>query len=129
LGAVFIVLVSGVLVAGKGSLTRCLGWPMWRLMGNDLPGWPQAARLLMAGVASALIVAVVIHTWSRRRTRVALPRAAMAVGVLFLAEMVAGVVMLAGGFTIPLLAIYVAAAAALWGLLVVLTVLTGIGPG
>lgn len=127
LGAVFIVLVSGVLVAGRGSLTRCLGWPMWRLAGNDLPGWPQAARLLMAGVASVLIVVVVIHVRSRERKHLPLLRTAAAVGVLFLAEMTAGVLMLVGGFTILLLAIYVAVAAALWGLLVALAVLSGIG--
>ena len=38
LGAIYLVLVSGVLVAGKGSLTRCLGWPMWRAVGGGLTG-------------------------------------------------------------------------------------------
>ena len=126
LGADFIVLVSGVLVAGKGSLTRCLGWPMGRMMSNDLPGWPQAARLLMAVVASVLIIAVVVAAWRAPHRSAAYRTVATAAGVLLLVEIGAGALMLAGGFAISLLAVSVAAAAALWGLLVVLVVWGGL---
>jgi heme a synthase len=127
--AVFVVLVSGVLVAGAGSLTRCLGWPMWGILSNDLPGWPQAARLLVAVSASVLIVAVVVQAWHTQRMHVAQRRVATAAGVLFLVEMAAGVLMLASGFAILLLVIAVAAVAALWGLLVGLVVLRGLRSG
>ncbi len=127
--AVFVVLVSSVLVAGEGSLTRCLGWPMWGIMSNDLPGWPQAARLLVAAAASVLVVAVVVQSRRTPYMRAAQRRAATAAGVLFVVEMAVGVLMMAGGFTILLLAIAVAAAAALWGLLVSLVVLRGLGSG
>jgi cytochrome c oxidase assembly protein subunit 15 len=128
-GATFVVLVSGVLVAGSGSLTRCLGWPMVRFLSNDLPGWPQVARLLMAALASVLSVALVAHAWRTQRRRVAHRIVASAAGVLLLVEIVAGVLMLAGGFTIPLLVLSVAAAAVLWSLLVVLVVWSGTGSG
>jgi heme a synthase len=125
--ATFLVLVSAVLVAGKGSLTRCLGWPLWRTLSYDLPGWPQAVRLLLAGAASVLIVAVVVQVWRTRRGQSALVRTASAAGALFLVEMAAGILVLALGTTILLLAIAAAAAAALWGLLVALVVLSGLG--
>jgi cytochrome c oxidase assembly protein subunit 15 len=128
-GAVFVVLVSGVLVAGAGSLTRCLGWPLWGILSNDLPGWPQVARLLVAAAASVLIVAVVVQAWRTEHANAALRGVAAAAGVLFVVEMAAGVLMLAGGLTMVLLAIAVAAAAALWGLLVGLVVLRGLRPG
>jgi len=103
--------VSGVLVAGKGSLTRCLGWPLARLMGNDLPGWPQPARLFVAAVASVLIAAAVVEAWHSPHRRPAYRIVATAAGVLLLVEIGAGAVILAAGFTIPLSVISVAAAA------------------
>jgi cytochrome c oxidase assembly protein subunit 15 len=125
LGATFVVLVGGVLVAGKGSLTRCLGWPMARFMDYDLPGWPQAARLFMAALAGVLIVALVVDAWRTQHRRAAYRAVATAAGALLLVEIGAGALMLAAGFSIAPLAVSVAAAAALWGLLAALVVLSG----
>ncbi len=126
--AVFIVLVSGVLVADSGSIVRCLGWPLYsgRLVPVDLHGWLQMGRHLIAGVASVLVVAVVVQAWRTQRRQAAILRAATVVGVLFLTETIVGALMLTGGFTVFLLVIYVATAAALWALLVVLVVLAGL---
>jgi cytochrome c oxidase assembly protein subunit 15 len=126
--AVFIVLVSGVLIAKSGSIVRCLGWPLYsiRLIPVDLHGWLQMARFLIAGVASILIVAVVVQAWRTQRRQTAILRTAILVGVLFLAEMMIETLMLLDGFTIVLLVAYVATAAALWAFLVVLVVLAGL---
>lgn len=128
LGAVYLVLVSSVLVAGEGSLTRCLGWPMWRWIAVDAPGWPQPARQLLAGLAGLLIVAVVLMAWRTQRRRTAIVSAATAIGILFLVEMVVGVLMMFGNATAFLLVTYVATAAALWAMLVALSVLAGLAP-
>jgi cytochrome c oxidase assembly protein subunit 15 len=125
LAAVFGVHVSGVLVAGKGSLTRCLGWPMWRVLPDDRSGWGQVARLTLAVAAALLIVAVVIQAW-RTKQGVALRTAATAAAAAFLVEMAVSAAMLAGGTSPLLLVIHVVAATALWALLVVLAVLAGI---
>jgi cytochrome c oxidase assembly protein subunit 15 len=129
LAATFAVLVSGVLVAGSGSLTRCLGWPLARLMDYDLPGWPQAARLIVAALASVLILAVVVGAWHTPRKCPAYRTVATVAGALLLVEIGAGALMLAAGVTIALLAVSVASAAALWALLVVVGVLSGIRSG
>ncbi len=126
LGAVYLVLVSGVLVAGKGSLTRCLGWPMWRTLAMDLPGWPQVVRLLLAGLAGLLIFATLVQAWRKQPRNQAIRVVAAAVGLLFLVEMALGVRLLAGNVAIFMLIIYVAAAAALYAMLVVLAVLAGL---
>jgi cytochrome c oxidase assembly protein subunit 15 len=126
--ATYLVLVSAVLVAGTGSLTRCLGWPLWHVLGGDLPGWPQPARLVAAGVAGVFIAAVVVESWRPRAGHASLRRVATAAGALFLVEMASGVLMLAGGYSIPLLAVAAAAAAALWGLLAAIVVLRGLTP-
>lgn len=126
LGTVFLVLVSSVLVAGKGSLTRCLGWPVLRWVAVDVPGWPQTARLVLAGVAGLSILVVVVQAWRTQRAQTAIPRIATAAGLLFLVEMAIGALMLAGKTTTLLLVAYAATAAALWAVLVILAVLAGL---
>jgi cytochrome c oxidase assembly protein subunit 15 len=126
--AVFVVLVSGVLVAQGGSIVRCLGWPLFtrQFALPDSPGWPHVARRLIAGVTTVLIVAVVVQGWRTQPQTAAIRPVATALGVLFLTEIAVGALMVAQGFALFLLAMYVAAAAALWRLLVVLAVLAGL---
>jgi cytochrome c oxidase assembly protein subunit 15 len=124
----FIVLVSGVLVAESGSIVRCLGWPLYsgRLAAVDLRGGLQIARQLIAGLVSLSIVAVVVQAWRTQRGQTAILRVATVVGILFLAEMTVGVFMLTRGSTLFLLAAYAAMTVAVWSLFVVLTVLAGL---
>ncbi len=127
-GIVFFVLVSGVLVAESGSLTRCLGWPLYNesLALVDVRGWLQVARRLSGGVAGLLIFVSVVQAWSTQRKQTPILRTATIVGVLFLLEITAGVFILTGGRTTFLLVTYVAAATALWAMLVVLVVVAGL---
>ena len=127
-GAVFLVLVSAVLVAESGSITRCLGWPLYNesLVLADLRGWLQVARRLIALAAAIFIVAVVARAWRRQRGQAAIVRAAALVGILFLAETTVGVLMLTRGFAPFLLVAYIAEASALWAMLIVLAVLSGL---
>ncbi len=91
--AVFMVLVSGVLVAKSGSLVRCLGWPLYggQLVPVDVHGWLRAARLLLATVAGMLLIAVVVQAWRLQPNNGAVRRAATGLGILFLAEILVGV--------------------------------------
>jgi heme a synthase len=127
-GAVFLVLVSAVLVSENGSLTRCLGWPLYNesMTLGDLRGWLQLARRVIAGVATIQILAIVIQAWRTQHHNNWIRRTATMVGVFFLLEITVGVMMLAGGFAIFLLVMYVAFATALWTSLIVLGVLTGL---
>jgi len=119
-------LVSGVFVAGEGSVTRCLGWPMWGWVVVDRSGWPQTVRLVLAGTASLSIIAVVVQAWRTQRQQKAILSVATAAGLLFLLEMVVGVLLLTGNATAWLLVIYAATAAALWVMVVVLATLVGL---
>jgi cytochrome c oxidase assembly protein subunit 15 len=126
--AVFVVLLSAVLVADEGSLVRCLGWPLVseRWLRGDLRGWLQAARWLLSVVADLLITALVVQAWRAHRRQPAIVRAATAAGVVLLAEILVGLLLPLFGFAVSLLVVYVALAAALWTLLVALVVLTGL---
>jgi cytochrome c oxidase assembly protein subunit 15 len=128
LAMVFIVLVSGVLVADAGSIVRCLGWSLYGggWVPVDSHDWFQMARRLVAGLASILAVAVVVQAWRTQRTQAALLAAATVMGILFLVETTVGALMAMRGFSVTLLVIYVATAAAVWASLVVLVVLAGL---
>jgi heme A synthase len=88
--------------------------------------WLQMTRRLIAGVASILIAAAVVQAWRTQQNHPQVRRIATATGVVALIETLVGALMLARGPTTPLLVVYTAAAAALWGLLVILVILTGL---
>ena len=127
LTAIFVVLVSGVIVDGD-SIARCLGWPLpfVRSLPVDLRGWLQLSRRLFAGVASIPLILVVWQAWRTQRARAAILRGATMLGVFFLAEISIGAFMLMRGSNLLMLGIYVALAAALWASSVVLVVLAGL---
>jgi len=126
LGATFVLYVSGILVAGKGSLTRCVGWPFWRLLPDDVAGWPQMARLGLAAVTALLIATLVVRVLRTHPLSAAQRLAATLGGLAFLLEMVVGVIMLTSGSTMLLLMTYVAAGTVLFAALVVLAALVGL---
>jgi cytochrome c oxidase assembly protein subunit 15 len=130
-GAVFLVLVSGVLVAGEGSATRCLGWPLLveRLLLIDSQGWLQLARQVVAAVAGLLVIIEVALALRSPRQPPGIVRAATAAGILFLIEVALGALMALGGLNVYLLVIYVVVAAALWAVLVTLALLAGLEAG
>jgi heme A synthase len=125
---VFVVLVSGVLVAADGTLEGCLGWPQ----GSDglpppgLDAWPQIGRWTLAILASILIVAAVLQAWRTRRTQKAVLITATILGALWLAESVLGAILTIGGRAIGPLVLHVATAATLWAMVVLLAVLAGL---
>lgn len=121
LGSVYAVYISGVLVAGSGSLTRCVGWPLWQILPDDRPGWPQVARLALAALAALLVVALVMQTVRTDRDR-GLQRTALYAGLAFLAEAGITALLMWIGTSSALLVLHVAAAAVLWALLVSVTV-------
>lgn len=125
--AVFVVLVSGVLVATSGSVVRCLSWPLYGgpLELTTARGWLDLARGLLAGATSILTIVVVVQSWHRPG---AIRRTAMVTGVLFLSEVVLGAVLVVAGATVYLQVMYVALAAAFWTSFVVLVVLIGLTP-
>jgi cytochrome c oxidase assembly protein subunit 15 len=126
--AVFIILVSGILVAGTGSTTRCLSWPLYggALISLDPGGWLQTARWFLAAVTTVAIVAVVVQAWRTQRSHAPVLWAASTVGALFLLETILGLVMMASVVPVVVLVIYVATAGALLASLVVLAAVAGL---
>ena len=125
LGAVYAVYVGGVLVAGDGSMTRCLSWPIWRILPDDLGGWPQVARLTVAAIAAFLVVALVVTGLQERGNR-GVRRASIIAAIAFFVEMLVGAIMMTSGASPFLAVVYVAAAVLLWCMLVLIGVAAGL---
>lgn len=88
--AVVLVHLSGVLLAGEGSYTRCMGWPLAPTNGADLASGAQLARFALAMVAAGLVVALAVVG---RRTSPAGPTTALMARVaalLLVAEVLLG---------------------------------------
>jgi heme a synthase len=121
---VYGVFVSGVLVAGKNSITACLGWPVYslHLYQLDTLGIGNSLRLIFSGIGILLIATLLVMIWRSRRERPAVFRRARWVLAAFLLEALVQVLLLIFGFMVPLLVVYTVTAAAFWGLLVALGV-------
>ena len=113
-------------MAGRGSLTRCVGWPFWRLIPDDTAGWPQVVRLALAAITVLLIAWLVVRTLRAWPVHTAQHRTAAVAGLAFLAEMAIGMIMQLSGSTMLLLMAYVAAGTLLYAALVVLAALIGL---
>lgn len=125
--AMFLMLVSGVLVAESGSIARCVGWPLFnREVAPVAPGGLALARELISAVTGLLLVAVVIQAWRRRGNHAATVPVATAMGILFLMEVVIGAIMAINGISGLLTVAYVATAVAAWALIVALAMLAGL---
>jgi heme A synthase len=126
----FIVLVSGVLVADGGSIVRCLGWPLFsnQFIPENVPAWLPVLRHTTGLLATILIFLVILRAWRQRHAELRIWRAAIVVLCSFLAEILIGILLSPVEFEPWLLVAYVVAAAALWTSLVVVTVLAGMDP-
>ena len=101
--------VSGIFAAGPHSYTRCLGWPIWATVSGDLHPWLQDLRLGLAGLGAALVVATAVAAVREERLR----WWGIAIGALFVAEMVLGLVIRTRELNTGVAAAYSVLAAAL----------------
>lgn len=112
---VFIVLVSGVLVAAPGSTVRCLGCvvPSTAADAAGGRGTAQLVRLLLA-VATAVVIALIADRARRGGHDPVLRHAATASGVLLIALMAISALVMTLGKTTPLLVASVVTVVSLW---------------
>jgi protoheme IX farnesyltransferase len=123
----FIVLLSGVFVAGSEATKACTGWPLCngQLFPSDPLGWIHMTHRFIVAAAGALMIVLFVQAWRMQRANTALFPAAVVTTVLFFAQAYVGALKTTHGFPPFLLALHVATAAATWAGMVVLVVLAG----
>ena len=119
-GLTYAVLVSGVLVAGKNSVTGCLGWPLYSPAQFRMDGAGVANLLRLGGsiLAVVLVLGLLVQAWRKRAEHPQLFRAAEWVGAFFLLEALLQGALLLFGLKEGLLVPYTITMAFLWGALV-----------
>jgi protoheme IX farnesyltransferase len=125
--AVFLLLISGIVVAGSQTMSACASWPL--CSGNLIPGslgdWINIIHRLIVAGASVLIGILLLHAWRTQRSQTPILVATTAAGVLFFAQALMGA-KLVNGFPVYLLALHEATAVAVWAVLVVQVVAVGL---
>lgn len=101
--------VTSIFVAGPGSLTRCVSWPVWELIEIDGDAGPQWVRLGLASIAVVVSAFVVVVAMKRPETRVI----GAVVAVLMVVELAMGFTVLRSGADLPTKAVYAATPAAI----------------
>ncbi len=94
-GLVILVHLTGILAAGAGSYTRCMGWPMWRILEADPNTTLQIARLILAVLAFGVIARTIQLATTPVPTPSPLRAHAAVLAALVVAELLVGAVILA----------------------------------
>jgi cytochrome c oxidase assembly protein subunit 15 len=125
---VYLILVSGVLVAGKNSVTGCLGWPIYsgQLAQMDAHNLGEVSRQMVSVIGMVLILCVLVFAWRKKNDYRKIFPLVKWVGLAFLLEMLIQIMILIFGHQVGFLVAYTVTMAALWGLLAALTVRVGL---
>jgi cytochrome c oxidase assembly protein subunit 15 len=86
-GVLMALHVTGIVVAGPGSYTSSVGWPLWQVIESDLHPWLQIVRLVIAGLAAVLVVATAVAV-----TRMGSRAAGVSIAAVLVAELALGAV-------------------------------------
>jgi heme o synthase len=126
--AVLILMVSGALVANIGSPQACTGWPLCngQFPPSTLLAWLQLSHPLVVGLASLLVAAQFLTAWRSQRSQRVVLVFATGVFILFLGEVLIGVLKVTRGFPADLVGLHAATSAGLWTVQVILTVAAGL---
>ncbi|MDO5498651.1 MAG: COX15/CtaA family protein [Propionibacteriaceae bacterium] len=87
------LIVAGKTSLGTGSFTRCLSWPLWKVLEIDRLEGLQVTRMVLAGIAIILIAAAVVKALAVPRLRAA----AITLAVVLIAELGLGLLILSQG--------------------------------
>jgi protoheme IX farnesyltransferase len=129
--AVFVLLVSGGVVAGTGATAACGGFPLCdgRLWPADSLGKVQMVHRMLAMIAGALVLRLAWKAWRTDDVSSGARIAAALSGVLIVVQAVIGALNVSRGYPPLLGGLHVATAAAVWGSVIITAGLAFLHPG
>lgn len=127
LAGIFVVLVSGALVAMTNATYACSGWPLCNgeLIPSHTLGWVHMGHRFVVALMSVHLLMLLRRAWRTQRTQRGILIAATLTVVLYFSQALVGAMKVSTQFPIPLLGLHVASAAAVWAAAVVLWALVG----
>ncbi len=125
---VYLVLVSGVLVAGNNSITGCLGWPVYSssLFKADLHQAVNLIRWTLSLIGILLVISVLVYARRMRTKSDPVYRLAVWAAILFVLEALIQAALLVFDLSVYLLIPYTVTMAVFWSIWVALTVTIGL---
>ncbi len=129
LGVTFVSMVSGVFVTVTGSAQMCAGWPLCE-GGLQIPQnpyeWLHLLHQLIVLLNSVLVAGMLAMGWRTQRFQPAILVSVTAGSILFFAQALIGAVLVVRDFSIDLIGLHAATAAAVWAVLIVVVVQVGL---
>lgn len=123
--AAYVLILTGAYVVGTGAGLACPDFPL--CLGQVLPpGHAQGIQMLhrfTAAAVAVLLMVTIVHTWRRRERFPGLMGVASLAGGLFMVQVSVGIAQVKLGLPLELRALHLATATAIWGSLVVLTLM------
>jgi protoheme IX farnesyltransferase len=126
-GIVFVLMISGAILTGSGGGETCSGWPL--CAGGQFAGgalWLQFTHLFLSAVAVALMTGLFFSAWRSQRNQALTLTATTAAFILFFGQVGIGMLKVARSFPPDLVWLHAASAVALWGVLTVLVISSGL---
>ncbi len=127
LAVVFLLMVSGAVVAANSGDAVCAGWPICSgsVAQWGAESWLQMSHRIMVLLSAVMLGWLFVQSWRTQRSQTPVIVSSTAAAVLFVAQALLGSRM-GGDAPLYLLALHQATAVAVWGTLVVLVVCVGI---
>jgi protoheme IX farnesyltransferase len=125
--ALFLLLVSGSIVAATQTNSVCASWPLCGkgFLPANLTGWLHITHRLLVGGTGLLLAVLFRQAWRTQRTQAPVLVATTAAFVLFVSQALLGIRMVQG-FPAYLIGLHEATAAGVWVALVVQVVAVGV---
>lgn len=125
--ATYLLVVSGAFVVARAAGYACDGWPLCG-NGSSLDSGQLAVYNLghraLAGLVTVLLVVAVVRAAREYRARIAVLITGVAVGVLLIAQVIAGAVLVEDRLPAATRSVHEALASALWAAVILMALLT-----
>ncbi len=127
MGGMFLLLISGAIVANAQGITTCRGWPLCdtNLSALTPGGWLNLGHRIIVMGTGILVLILVYQAWRSQRTRTPILVSTTAMGVLFFSQALLGAKM-TGGLPPYLVVLHEATAVAAWAAITVQIVAVGL---
>ena len=128
LAGLFIILISGTLVAAGSATYACSGWPLCNgeLIPSHPLGWLHMGHRVLAALLAVHLLLLLRSAWRTQRSQRGILSAATLTVVLYFSQVLVGALKVSTAFPTYLLGLHVATAAAVWAMAVILVVLVGL---
>lgn len=125
---IFVLLVSGTLVADLGATAACQGWPLCsgKLVPADFAGQLNMVHRLVVLLAGAIVLRTLYAAWQTQRSQAGILVSATAAAALFVSQALMGAVNAAQSYPAYLIMLHTATSVAIWITVVLLVVQTGL---